>query len=80
MQPGTTYPPRTILDENGQEAGFILSPGDYRAWLKLLSRHADWESLPQYLQDRIDNLLADEAEQEGGELTPLSAFLAGDTE
>jgi len=72
----TQYPPRTIYDENGQIAGVILAYADYQTFLDILARHADWEQLPPYLQDAIDNMLADEAEAEGGESQPLRALLA----
>ena len=60
------YPPRTIQDEHGETIGVVLSQGDYRLFLRVLAAHADWESLPFYLQDAIDNMLADEALTEGG--------------
>lgn len=72
-----TYPPRTILDENGQQTGVILSVADYRTFLKMLATYADWEKLPPYLQDAIDNYLADEAEEEAGDAISLAELLAG---
>jgi hypothetical protein len=41
----------------------------------VLAKNADWETLPRYLQDAIDNLLADEAEAEGGEARPLREYV-----
>jgi hypothetical protein len=70
------FPPRYISDESGAVVGVILSVEDYRAYLRALAAQSDWESLPDYLQDAIDNLLADEAEAEGGELRPLRDVLA----
>lgn len=71
-----TFPPRTIYDENGAESGVILSVNDYSFFLQLLAKHTDWELLPDYLQDAVDNMLADEAEREGGEWISLEALLA----
>jgi hypothetical protein len=66
-EPG--FPPRTIHDETGAVVGVILAVGDYARFLHALAERADWEDLPAYLQDAVDNLLADEAEAEAG--TPL---------
>jgi len=72
----TVFPPRTILDENGNLTGVIIGVSDYQRFLRLLAEHSDWNTLPTYLQDAIDNLLADEAEQEVGEAVSLSELLA----
>ena len=71
-----SYPPRMIYDEKGDIVGTILAYSDYRAFLKVLAKHADWELLPSYLQDEIDNMLADEAIEEGGEPRALRDLLA----
>lgn len=68
-----TFPPRTIHNENGDWSGVILSVADYQNFLRLLMKHSDWDSLPTYLQDAIDNLLADEAEQESHETISLGS-------
>jgi len=60
------HPPRTIHDETGAVVGVILAVGDYTRFLHTLAERADWEDLPAYLQDAVDNLLADEAEAEAG--------------
>jgi hypothetical protein len=70
------YPPRLIYDEQREVVGVILAYGDYQTFLRLLAHHADWESLPGYLQDAIDNLLADEALKEDGPSTSLEDLLA----
>jgi hypothetical protein len=72
----TTFPPRTILDENGNWTGVILDVSDYQRFLKLLAKYGDWNTLPTYLQDAVDNLLADEAEQEAGETVSLRELMA----
>ncbi|MFQ6099976.1 MAG: hypothetical protein ACE5OS_01915 [Anaerolineae bacterium] len=70
-----TYPPRTIQDERGEVVGVVLSQSDYRLFLRVLASHADWEALPPYLQDAIDNMLADEALTEEGEPRLFRALL-----
>jgi hypothetical protein len=71
-----TYPPRTVQDEHGKVVGVVLSQSDYRLFLRVLASYADWETLPPYFQDAIDNMLADEALAEGGEPRPLRDLLA----
>jgi hypothetical protein len=48
---------------------------DFQTFLRLLIEHADWENLPAYLQDAVDNMLADEAEAEEGEYVSLDELL-----
>lgn len=74
------YPPRTIQDEHGEVVGVVLSKGDYRLFLRVLASHVDWEALPLYLQDDIDNMLADEALAEEGERRSLRDLLAQEQE
>lgn len=69
------YPPRMIYDENGNVVGTILAYNDYRTFLRIIAQHADWEKLPTYLQDAIDNMLADEAEAENGNTRSLRELL-----
>jgi hypothetical protein len=71
----TTFAPRTVLDPAGNPEGVILNYREYRSLLRLLVQYADWEDLPESLQDAIDNLLADEAEEEDGEPVTLPAVL-----
>jgi hypothetical protein len=68
-----SFPPRTIHDENGTWTGVILSVPDFQIFLRLLIEYADWESLPSYLQDAVDNMLA--AEEEEGEYVSLDKLL-----
>ena len=70
-----TYPPRTIHDEHGEVIGVVLSQSDYRLFLRVLASYADWEVLPPYLQDAIDNMLADEALAQEGPPRPLRDLL-----
>jgi hypothetical protein len=71
-----TYPPRTIQDEHGEVIGVVLSQSDYRLFLRVLASYANWEALPPYLQDAIDNMLADEALAQEGAPRSLRDLLA----
>ncbi len=71
-----SHAPHLIHDENGKITGVILSYTDYQTFLRVLAAHTDWETLPPYLQDAVDNMLADEALAEEGESHPLREFLA----
>ena len=71
-----SHAPHIIHDENGKVTGVILAYADYQTFLRVLAAHTDWETLPPYLQDAIDNMLADEALAEKGESRPLRDLLA----
>ncbi len=71
-----SYPPRYVQDQNGEYVGVILSYEDYKTYLRVLASQVDWDVLPPYLQDAIDNLLADEALMEDGEPIALRDALA----
>jgi hypothetical protein len=64
-----------VSDEKGRVVEVILGYEEYRSLLRLVARHADWETLPPHLQDAIDNVLADEALAEEGQAIPLSQAL-----
>lgn len=51
-------PPRFVQNERGEVVEVLLSYDDYKDFLRILAAHADWETLPPYLQDAIDRLLA----------------------
>jgi hypothetical protein len=72
----SSHAPHLIHDENGKITGVILSYTDYQTFLRVLAAHTDWETLPPYLQDAVDNMLADEALAEEGESRPLRELLA----
>lgn len=72
----SVFPSRTIHDSSGKLEGIILDYREYQLLLRLLVHYADWEELPPFLQDAIDNMLADEAESEGGEPRLFSEILA----
>ncbi len=71
--------PLTIRDEADEQIGVALPISYYREMLRLIAQHTDWEALPSYLQDAIDNMLVDEAEVEDGEFISLEALLADDS-
>ncbi len=71
-----TSPPRFVSDATGRAVEVVLSYGDYQELLRLLARHADWETLPPHLQDAIDSVLADDALAEHGTPIPLRQALA----
>jgi hypothetical protein len=71
-----SHAPHLIHDESGKITGVILSYTDYQTFLRVLAAHTDWETLPPYLQDAVDNMLADEALAEEGESHPLRELLA----
>jgi hypothetical protein len=64
-----------VSDEKGRVVEVILGHEDYRSLLRLVARHADWETLPPHLQDAIDNVLADDALAEEGQAIPLRQAL-----
>ncbi|MCC7214108.1 MAG: hypothetical protein IT387_04560 [Nitrospira sp.] len=71
----TIDPPRYVQNQRGETVEVIVSIEDYERYLRTLAKHADWETLPTYLQDAIDNLLAQEARTESGPSLPLQALL-----
>lgn len=71
-----TFSPRTIHDATGNLEGVILDYREYRTLLRLLAHYADWNDLPEHLQDAIDNVLADEAEAEGEQPISLVSVLS----
>ena len=69
------HPPRFVQNEQGEIIDVIVPYEDYRQFLRTLAAHADWETLPPYLQDAIDHLLAEEAKADPGSSQPLRAFV-----
>ena len=69
-------PPRYVSDATGRAVEVVLSYADYQELLRLLARHADWETLPPYLQDAIDNVLADDSLAESGTTITLRQAIA----
>jgi hypothetical protein len=54
-------PPKMVYDDSGRLIEVILSADDYRQYLRAVASEADWETLPPYIQDAIDQMLIDEA-------------------
>ena len=65
------HPPRFVQNEHGEIVEVIVSYDDYRHFLRSLAAHADWETLPSYLQDAVDHLLAEDAKTDTGTSMPL---------
>lgn len=57
-------PPKMVYDDAGHLIEVILSADDYRKYLRAVASEADWETLPSYIQDAIDQMLIDEARKE----------------
>lgn len=74
--PVLQHPPKLVYDDRGQQVEVILTYEDYRAFLRVLAKHADWGQLPRYLQDAIDVVLIDEVRAEKGQARPLRQLLA----
>jgi hypothetical protein len=53
-----TNPPKIVYDESGRLVEV------FREYLRTVAAAADWETLPEYLQDAIDLLLIDEVRHE----------------
>lgn len=71
-----SHAPRFVSDATGRTLEVVLPYTEYQELLRLLARHADWDALPPYLQDAIDNVLADDALAEGGTPIPLHQAMA----
>ncbi len=72
-------PPKLVYDESGHLIEVILSANDYRAYLQTVVAESDWESLPVYLQDAIDQMLIDEVRAEKASAVDFDAILHGKT-
>ncbi len=71
-------PPKMVYNNTGQLVEVIWSAADYRAYLQAIAAEVDWELLPPYVQDAIDNLLIDDVRHEQEEVFDLEAVLNGD--
>ncbi|HRQ41512.1 MAG TPA: hypothetical protein PLD25_26630 [Chloroflexota bacterium] len=70
-------PPKLVYDESGHLIEVILSAKDYRAYLQTVASESDWESLPAYLQDAIDQMLIDEVRSEKSATVDFDAVISG---
>jgi hypothetical protein len=75
MESALSRVPRFVQDDQGRVVEVILSYDDYAGLLRVLAARADWETLPPYLQDAIDSVLAADAATEGGSPRPLREVL-----
>jgi hypothetical protein len=57
-------PPKMVYDDAGHLIEVILSADDYRKYLREVASEADWEALPSYIQDAIDQMWIDEVRKE----------------
>ncbi len=78
--PSVSHAPRFVSDATGRTLEVVLPYAEYQELLRLLARHVDWETLPPYLQDAVDNMLADDALAEGGASIPLRQAIADTSE
>lgn len=70
-------PPKLVYDESGQLIEVILSARDYRTYLQTVTAESDWESLPVYLQDAIDQMLIDEVRAEKHAVVDFDVVVSG---
>ncbi len=71
--------PKLVYDESGHLIEVILSAHDYRVYLQTVVTESDWEKLPGYLQDAIDQMLIDEVRREKTTAVDFEAILRGET-
>ncbi len=69
--------PKLVYDQHGTLIEVILAARDFRAYLRTLAEHADWQALPPNLQDAIDHLMIDEVRDEKDEAIGLEAAFDG---
>ncbi len=72
-------PPKLVYDETGHLIEVILSAKDYRVYLQTVATESDWASLPDYIQDAIDQLLIDEVRHEKSTVVDFEAVVSGQT-
>lgn len=72
-------PPKLVYDETGRLIEVILSAKDYRVYLQTVATESDWASLPDYIQDAIDQLLIDEVRSEKTTAVDFEAVVSGQT-
>ena len=67
--------PKWVYDDSGEIIEVILGYDDFKTLLQKIARETDWETLPLHLQDAVDALLMEEANEENGEPRPLRDLL-----
>jgi hypothetical protein len=70
------HPPKLVYDDEGRLVEVILPAADYLSYLRDVATEADWEMLPEHLQDAIDRMLIDEVRSAGEEIFDLDVLLA----
>ncbi len=63
--------PKWVYDDSGEVIEVILGYDDFKTLLQKVARETDWETLPLHLQDAVDTMLMDEANEENSETRPL---------
>ena len=71
---------KSLLGKNRAEEDFLSIYFRITQFQKLtefqkIAWETDWETLPLHLQDAVDALLMEEADEENGEIRPLRDFL-----
>lgn len=67
--------PKWVYDDSGEVIEVILGYDDFKTLLQKVARETDWETLPLHLQDAVDAMLMDEANEENSETRPLRDLL-----
>ncbi|NIT59768.1 MAG: hypothetical protein GWN00_27165 [Aliifodinibius sp.] len=72
------HPLKMVYDDTGRLVEVILSAEDFLIYLRSIMAEADWETLPEHLQDAIDRMLIDEVRIEKETALDLDMVLADD--
>lgn len=67
--------PKWVYDDSGEVIEVILGYDDFKTLIQKVARETDWETLPLHLQDAVDAMLMDEANEENSETRPLRDLL-----
>ena len=67
--------PKWVYDDSGEVIEVILGYDDFKTLLQKVARETDWETLPPHLQDAVDAMLMEEANEENSESRPLRDLL-----
>lgn len=67
--------PKWVYDDSGEVIEVILGYDDFKTLIQKVARETDWETLPLHLQDAVDAMLMDEANEENSETQPLRDLL-----
>ena len=67
--------PKWVYDDSGEVIEVILGYDDFKTLIQKVTQETDWETLPPHLQDAVDAMLMDEANEEDSETRPLRDLL-----